>query len=171
MTNSTFFDRITNYISLGNKPLKAPIVPSPSGSGLSTLSAVCLSLRSRTMPNCLRELLSKVIASLNYNYMLAVIKTGGKQYLVQPGDKIKVEKLDKKEGEVFVFSDVLLVEKNKKVEIGTPVVKEVKVEAKILSHGRRDKIIVFKYKAKKRYSRKIGHRQPYTEIEITSIKN
>ncbi len=89
--------------------------------------------------------------------------------MVSPGDKIKVEKLDKKEGETFVFSDVLLVEKSKKVEIGTPIVKEAKVEAKVLSHGRGDKIIVFKYKAKKRYSRKIGHRQPYTEIEITGI--
>ena len=102
--------------------------------------------------------------------MLAVIKTGGKQYLVQPGDKIKVEKLDKKQGEEFSFSDVLLVEKNKKIEIGNPLVKDAKVEAKILSHGRGDKIIVFKYKAKKRESRKIGHRQPYTEIEITGIK-
>lgn len=110
--------------------------------------------------------------------MLAVIKTGGKQYLVQPGDKIKVEKLDKKQGEEIVFSDVLLVEKNpsassgqgKKVEIGNPMVKEAKVSAKVLSQGKGDKIIVFKYKAKKRYSRKIGHRQPYTEIEITGIK-
>lgn len=102
--------------------------------------------------------------------MIAVIKTGGKQYLVQPGDKIKVEKLDKKEGEEFSFSDVLLVEKNKKIEIGNPLVKDVKVEAKVLSHGKGDKIIIFKYKPKKRESRKIGHRQPYTEIEITGIK-
>jgi len=102
--------------------------------------------------------------------MLAVIKTGGKQYVVKPGDKLKVEKLDKKEGQEIVFSDVLLVEKNKKVEIGTPKLKEAKVEAKVLKHGRGEKIIVFKYKPKKRYSRKIGHRQPYTEIEITGIK-
>lgn len=102
--------------------------------------------------------------------MIAVIKTGGKQYLVKPGDKLKVEKLDKKEGETIVFSDVLLVEKSKKISIGAPVVKEAKVEAKILSHGRGDKIIVFKYKPKTRYARKIGHRQPYTEIEITGIK-
>jgi len=101
--------------------------------------------------------------------MLAVIKTGGKQYLVQPGDKIKVEKLEKKEGEKILFSDVLLVEKNKKVEIGNPLVK-AEVSAKVLSHGKGDKIIVFKYKPKKRESRKIGHRQPYTEIEITGIK-
>ncbi len=103
--------------------------------------------------------------------MLAVIKTGGKQYLVQPGDKIKVEKLDKKEGEKFSFSDVLLLEKNKKLEIGSPVVKNAEVEAKILSHGKGEKLIIFKYKAKKRYKRKIGHRQPFTEIEIIGIKN
>jgi len=102
--------------------------------------------------------------------MLAVIKTGGKQYLVQPGDKIKIEKLDQKEGEEIVFSDVLLVEKDKKVEIGTPLVKNAEVLAKVLSQGKADKVVIFKYKAKKRYSRKIGHRQPYTEIEITSIK-
>ena len=89
---------------------------------------------------------------------------------MQPGDKLKVEKLDKKEGAEFSFSDVLLIEKNKKVEIGAPLVKDAKVEAKILSHGKGDKIIVFKYKPKKRYSRKIGHRQPYTEIKIIGIK-
>ena len=101
--------------------------------------------------------------------MLAIIKTGGKQYVVQPGDKIKVEKIDKKEGETFTFSDVLLVEKSKKIEVGTPILK-AEVEAKILSHGKGDKVIVFKYKPKKRYSRKIGHRQPYTEVEIVGIK-
>lgn len=100
--------------------------------------------------------------------MIAVIKTGGKQYLVKPGDKLKVEKLDKKEGEQIAFSDVLLVEKNKKVEIGNPLVK-AEVTAKILKHGKGDKVIIFKYKSKKRYSRKIGHRQPYTEIEISKI--
>ena len=102
--------------------------------------------------------------------MLAIIKTGGKQYIVKPGDKLKVEKIDEKEGKEIFFDEVLLVEKNKKLEIGTPHVRDVKVEAKVLSHGKGDKIIVFKYKAKKRYKRKIGHRQPFTEIEITSIK-
>ena len=100
--------------------------------------------------------------------MLAIIRTGGKQYVVQPGDKLKVEKLEKKEGEEFSFTDVLLVEKSKKVEVGAPILK-VEVTAKVLSHGKGDKIIVYKYKAKKRESRKIGHRQPYTEIEITAI--
>jgi len=101
--------------------------------------------------------------------MLAIIKTGGKQYIVKPGDKLKVEKLDKKEGDEISFSDVLLVEKNKKVEIGIPLVK-AEVQAKILKHGKADKIIVFKYKSKKRESKKIGHRQPFTEIEIIGIK-
>ena len=101
--------------------------------------------------------------------MLAIIKTGGKQYLVQPGDKLKVEKLDKKEGEEFSFTDVLLVEKNKKLEIGMPMLK-AEVSAKVISHGKGDKIIIYKYKPKKRESRKIGHRQPYTEIEIIGIK-
>lgn len=113
--------------------------------------------------------------------MIAIIKTGGKQYLVQPGDKIKVEKLDplspkategqsKKENSEFIFDEVLLLEKNNKIEIGTPFVNGAKVEAKILSQGKGDKIIVYKYKSKKRESRKIGHRQPYTEVEITGIK-
>ena len=101
--------------------------------------------------------------------MIAIIKTGGKQYLVQPGDKLKIEKLEEKEGAEISFSDVLLVEKDGKVEVGTPLVK-AEVKAKVLSQGKADKIVVFKYKPKKRYSRKIGHRQPYTEIEITGIK-
>lgn len=101
--------------------------------------------------------------------MIAIIRTGGKQYLVQPGDKLKIEKLEKKEGEEFSFTDVLLVEKSNKVEVGTPLVK-AEVTAKVLSHGKGDKVIVFKYKPKKRESRKIGHRQPYTEVEIIGIK-
>ena len=75
--------------------------------------------------------------------MLAVIKTGGKQYLVKPGDKIKVEKLDNKQGEEISFSDVLLVEKNRSLEIGKPLVK-AEVTAKVLGQGKAEKIIVFK---------------------------
>ncbi len=102
--------------------------------------------------------------------MLAVIKTGGKQYLVQPGDKIKIEKLENKEGDKITFSEVLLVQKDKKIEIGKPIVKDAEVQAKVLSQGKADKVVVYKYKSKKRYSKKMGHRQPYTEIEITGIK-
>ncbi|MDI6883182.1 MAG: 50S ribosomal protein L21 [Patescibacteria group bacterium] len=103
--------------------------------------------------------------------MLAVIKSGGKQYLVSPGDKIKIEKLSKKEGEEIIFEDVLLLEKNKKLEIGRPVVKGAKVKAKILRQGKGKKVIIFKYKAKKRYKKKQGHRQPFTEVEITKIQS
>ena len=101
--------------------------------------------------------------------MLAVIKTGGKQYLVAPGDKIKIEKLDEKEGAEVAFSEVLLLEKNKKLEIGTPLVKEVKVMGKVLKQGKGKKVIIFKYKPKKRYKVKKGHRQPFTEVEILKI--
>jgi len=103
--------------------------------------------------------------------MLAVIRTGGKQYLVSPGQKIKIEKLDKKEGSEVVFDEVLLLEKNKKLEIGTPLVKDAKVIGKILRGGKGKKIIVFKYKAKKRYKVKKGHRQSFIEIEILKISN
>lgn len=102
--------------------------------------------------------------------MLAIIKTGGKQYLVKPGDKIKIEKIDKKEGSEITFKEVLLVEKNKKVEIGTPLVKGAKVIGKILSQGKAKKVIIFKYKPKTRYKVKKGHRQPFTEVEILKIE-
>ncbi len=102
--------------------------------------------------------------------MLAIIKTGGKQYLVSPGDKIKIEKIDGKEGKEIAFKEVLLMEKNRKLEIGTPLVKGSKVTAKILSQGKGKKVIVFKYKPKTRYKVKKGHRQLFTEIEILKIE-
>ncbi len=102
--------------------------------------------------------------------MLAVIKTGGKQYLVEPGDKIKVEKLDQKEGEEVIFSEVLLLEKNKKIEIGKPFLKNVRVIGKVLKQGRGEKLIIFKYKSKTRYQKKMGHRQLFTEVEMVRIE-
>ncbi|MCD6114800.1 50S ribosomal protein L21 [bacterium] len=102
--------------------------------------------------------------------MFAVIKTGGKQYLVKPGDKIKIEKIKNKEGEEVVFEEVLLVSDDKKTEIGKPLVEGAKVKAKVLEHGKGEKIIIFKYRSKKRYRKKQGHRQPYTLIEILEIK-
>lgn len=102
--------------------------------------------------------------------MIAVIKTGGKQYKVSPGDKIKIEKIEGKEGKEIAFKDVLLVEKNRKLEIGTPLVKGAKVIGKILSQGKDKKIIIFKYKPKTRYKKKAGHRQPFTEVEIIKIE-
>ncbi|MEK7124730.1 MAG: 50S ribosomal protein L21 [Patescibacteria group bacterium] len=101
--------------------------------------------------------------------MLAVIKTRGKQYLVSPGDKIKVEKLDAKEGKEITLGEVLLCDKSNKLEIGAPFVKGKKVTAKVLSHGKGEKLIIFKYKPKKRYKRIVGHRQLFTEIQITKI--
>jgi len=101
--------------------------------------------------------------------MLAVIRTGGKQYLVSPGQKIKIEKIAKKEESEISFPEVLLLEKNKKIEIGLPIIKGAKVIGKVVSQGKRKKVIVFKYKAKKREKTKRGHRQPFTEVEITKI--
>jgi large subunit ribosomal protein L21 len=101
--------------------------------------------------------------------MLAVIKTGGKQYLVSPGQRIKIEKIDKQEGSEIAFNEVLLLEKNKKLEIGTPFVKGAKVIGKVVKQAKAKKVIIFKYKAKTRHKVKKGHRQPFTEIEITQI--
>ncbi len=101
--------------------------------------------------------------------MLAVIKTGGKQYLVSPKDKIKIEKLDAEEGKEINFSEVLLISKGKTIKIGYPLVKGAKVKAKVIKQDRAKKIIIYKYKAKKRYKVKKGHRQPFTEVEILNI--
>jgi len=101
--------------------------------------------------------------------MLAIIKTGGKQYIVSPGQKIKIEKLEAKEEKEITFSEVLLLEKGKQLQIGTPLIKGAKVIGKVLKQGKGKKIIVFKYKAKTRYKVKRGHRQPFTEVEILKI--
>jgi large subunit ribosomal protein L21 len=102
--------------------------------------------------------------------MLAVVKTGGKQYIVSPGQRIKIEKIDKKEGSELAFNEVLLLEKNKKIEIGTPFLKGVKVIGKILKQGKNKKVIVFKFEQTNRYKVKKGHRQQFTEVEITGIE-
>ncbi len=102
--------------------------------------------------------------------MLAIIKTGGKQYKVSKGNKIKIEKLNAKEGGQVVFDNVLLVENNKKIEIGRPLIKNAQVTGKVLKQGRAKKVEIVKHKAKKRYNLKKGHRQYYTEIEIIDIK-
>lgn len=107
--------------------------------------------------------------------MLAVIKTGGKQYLVKPGDKIKIEKIEGNNDEEVIFDDVLLVEDStdgkEELKIGTPLVGGAKVFGKILNQGKEKKVIVFKYKPKTRYKKKTGHRQLFTEVEITKIKD
>ena len=102
--------------------------------------------------------------------MFAVIESGGKQYRVSPGDRLKVEKMetDKETGD-FAFDKVLLVKTDKETKVGTPYVKGAKVEAKILRDGKAKTVVVFKYKPKKRYRVKKGHRQKFTEVEIGKI--
>ena len=101
--------------------------------------------------------------------MYAVIQTGGKQYRVQQGDVIFVEKLDCQAGESVSFDQVLLVGGDEGTKIGAPVVEGAKVEGKALAQVKGQKIIVYKYKSKKNERKKKGHRQPYTKIEITAI--
>ena len=101
--------------------------------------------------------------------MYAIIESCGKQYKVSEGDVVFFEKLDAEEGKKVSFDKVVLVSNEKKVEVGAPYVKGVKVEGKVLEHGKGKKIIVYKYKAKKNYRRTQGHRQPFTKVEITKI--
>lgn len=103
--------------------------------------------------------------------MLAVIRTGGKQYKVAEGDKIKIDKVEGEEKEKITFSDVLMLEKGNKLEIGAPKVKGAKVEAEIIRQGRYKKVITVKFKAKKRERKVKGHRQHFTEILIKKISS
>ena len=102
--------------------------------------------------------------------MYAIIESCGKQYKVAEGDVVFFEKLDAEEGKKVTFDKVVLVSNDSKVEVGAPYVKGVKVEGKVVSHGKAKKILVYKMKPKKNYRRMQGHRQPYTKVEITSIK-
>ena len=101
--------------------------------------------------------------------MYAVIKTGGKQYRVQQGDVIFIEKIDSQADEAVTFDEVLLVGDGDQTRIGAPTVAGAKVEGKVLSQVKAKKIVVYKYKAKKNERKKQGHRQPYTKVEITAI--
>ena len=101
--------------------------------------------------------------------MYAVIKTGGKQYRVQQGDVIFVEKLNAQADEAVTFEEVLLVGDGEQSKIGAPVVAGAKVEGKVLAQVKSKKVVVYKYKAKKGERKKQGHRQPYTKVEITAI--
>lgn len=101
--------------------------------------------------------------------MLAIIKTGGKQYKVEKGTKIKVEKLEGEEGAKVEFSEVLFLGDEKNVKVGTPFLKDAKVEGKIIATAKQKKVTGIKFKPKKRYSVKFGHRQILTEVEITKI--
>ena len=98
--------------------------------------------------------------------MKAVIKTGGKQYYVSEKDVIYVEKIDANEGDKVEFTDVLMVDNM----VGTPYIDGAKVTGTVLKNGKQKKIVVYKYNPKKKYRKKQGHRQPYTKVEIKSIK-
>lgn len=100
--------------------------------------------------------------------MYAIIETGGKQYVVEAGDKIKVEKLNVKEGDKVTFDKVLFVSGDEP-KVGAPFVDGAKVEAKVLAQGKNKKVVVYKYKSKKNERKKNGHRQPYTLVEISGI--
>ncbi len=102
--------------------------------------------------------------------MYAIIETGGKQYKVQEGDVLYIEKLNAAEGEVVSFDRVLAVSKEDGLVVGSPLVPGAAVSAKVEKHGKGEKIIVFKYKAKKNYHKKQGHRQPYTKVVVENIK-
>ena len=99
----------------------------------------------------------------------AIFRSGGKQYRVSPGDRVKLEKLNVPEGETVEFNDVLLVRDEQGVKTGHPRV-DKKVVARVIAHGRHKKIRIIKFKRRKNYLRRLGHRQHYTEVEILEIK-
>ena len=101
--------------------------------------------------------------------MYAVVKSGGKQYKVKEGETFRVEKLPGEVGAEITFDDVLLVSDGENVNVGTPRLENVTVKGTVVEQGQASKIIVFKYKRRKRYRRKQGHRQPYTAVKVDSI--
>lgn len=102
--------------------------------------------------------------------MYAIIKTGGKQYRVEEGQIIKVEKLEAEAGSNVEFGEVLMVSSDNDMKVGSPLVEGAKVTGKVLEQGKDKKILVFKYKPKKRYRVKTGHRQPYTKVLVEKIE-
>ena len=101
--------------------------------------------------------------------MYAIIETGGKQYKVAEGDVIKVEKLVVAEGQEYDFDKVLVVAKDSDVTVGAPYVAGAKVSASVLGEGKEKKVVVYKYKPKKGFHKKKGHRQPFTKLQIKAI--
>jgi large subunit ribosomal protein L21 len=101
--------------------------------------------------------------------MQAVIETGGKQYLVSPNEKLVIEKVDGKAGDMVNFEKVLATIDGDKLTLGKPYISGTKVAAKIISQGRGEKLVIFKYRAKSRYRRKTGHRQDETVVEIANF--
>ncbi|MDD6219460.1 MAG: 50S ribosomal protein L21 [Clostridia bacterium] len=101
--------------------------------------------------------------------MYAIIETGGKQYKVQAGDVVFIEKLDAEPEQEITFDKVIAVGKDDGIVVGTPTVEGASVTAKVLKNGKAKKVVVFTYKPKKNEKRKLGHRQPYTKVEISAI--
>ena len=101
--------------------------------------------------------------------MYAIIATGGKQYRVQEGDEIVIEKLEAAEGDAVVFDRVLAAGEGADIKVGTPVIEGAAVNAKVVENGKGKKVVIYKYKAKKDYRKKKGHRQPFTKVVIESI--
>jgi large subunit ribosomal protein L21 len=102
--------------------------------------------------------------------MYAVIQTGGKQYRVAEGETLRVEKLTASPGDKLSFSPLLFADDGGNVQVGRPEVSGVKVEAEVVAQDKHEKIVIFKYKRRKSYRRKTGHRQPFTALKIVSIK-
>ena len=101
--------------------------------------------------------------------MYAIIETGGKQYKVQQGDTLFIEKLDVQAGDAVTFDKVMAVGSENGLKVGAPYVEGATVKATVVKNGKGEKIVVFKFKAKKNYRRRQGHRQPYTKVEIGAI--
>jgi large subunit ribosomal protein L21 len=101
--------------------------------------------------------------------MYAIIETGGKQYRVSEGDVITTEKLNLADGDKVTFDKVMLISDGSEVKAGTPYIEGASVVGEVCETGKGDKVIVFKYKAKKNYRKKQGHRQPYTKVKIESV--
>ncbi len=101
--------------------------------------------------------------------MYAIIETGGKQYKVQQGDTLFIEKLDVQAGDAVTFDKVMAVGSEDGLKVGAPYIKGAAVKATVVKNGKGEKIVVFKFKAKKNYRRRQGHRQPYTKVEIGEI--
>ena len=101
----------------------------------------------------------------------AIIQTGGKQYRVKDGDTIRVESLPDDEGDTVVIEDVRMLSLNGQISVGTPMVPGASVTTEVVNKGKDKKVVVFKYKAKTRYRRKAGHRQPYTDLRISEISS
>lgn len=102
--------------------------------------------------------------------MYAIIKTGGKQYRVAEGSVIKLETLPQEEGKSVDFKEVLMVSNGEKITVGAPFVKGATVSAEVMTHGRHKKIEILKFKRRKHHMKRMGHRQNYTQVKITSIK-